>query len=335
MAAIAAASLMTPLVPVHAQGDNRAKIVFTKEFNGNGDIFSMALDLDAPARSTPKRITKTPDLDEYGAVWSPDGARIAFAVPARASTSLFLIDADGTGRRRLTRAPHAHYDGDPVWSPDGQLIAFTRTSDQDPSLPSLRVIDVLSREEIDLGRGRDPDWTQDGTQILFAGGDFKRRYHLYIGPSDGQGTYPYTELTTGNSSEESPSFSPDQSRVAYHASVNQGFEDVFVMNADGTGQTQLTFTPEESDVYPIWSPDGTYLAFEREEIWIMDPNNGTGQRVLTPGFCPSWAPDGSALSVCRYEGSGGALYFVPLDGSPELRLAGARGRIWSADWVAI
>jgi Tol biopolymer transport system component len=66
-----------------------------------------------------------PGPDEVSPVWSPDSQRIAFASYGSGGDSLNVINADGTGRRRL--ASIGTYMIDPVsWSPDGRHIAFSR-----------------------------------------------------------------------------------------------------------------------------------------------------------------------------------------------------------------
>jgi TolB protein len=93
------------------------------------------------------------------------------------------------------------------------------------------------------------------------------------------------------------------------------FEDVWAIDADGTGLTRLTHRPGP-DFDPSWSPDGRRIAYRSErrgepEIWVMNAD-GTGQRRLAAGLSPAWSPDGSliafsgraGLSVMRPDGTG-------------------------------
>ena len=57
--------------------------------------------------------------------WSPDGRRIAFTTNRDGNTELYVMNADGSGQRRLTRTPE-RFEGNPAWSPDGSRIAFQR-----------------------------------------------------------------------------------------------------------------------------------------------------------------------------------------------------------------
>ena len=72
-----------------------------------------------------------------------------------------------------------------------------------------------------------------------------------------------------------------------------GTEQIFVMNADGTGVVQVTSASVGAE-YPSWSPDGAYLAFDSDfHIWVVKPD-GSDAREITGGTVedhfPRWRP---------------------------------------------
>jgi Tol biopolymer transport system component len=107
-------------------------------------------------------------------------------------------------------------------------------------------------------------------------------------------------------------------------SSRDGHDEIYVMNADGTGQTRLTNTPNTvHNNDPSWSPDGKQIAFVSDrddpndsELWIMNAD-GSSQRQLTfngvPEFSVDWGPDGATLVL----GSGNPnnIVLINADGS--------------------
>jgi TolB protein len=121
------------------------------------------------------------------------------------------------------------------------------------------------------------------------------------------------DLTAGNGfSEERPNVSADGRQVVFQSFRDEGW-NIFSMNADGSGQVDLTntkFLPEEIiNFEPTWSPDGTKVAFMRQskvkgqDIWVMnsdgsDPVDLT-ETVGVSETSPEFSPDGSKIVYVR------------------------------------
>lgn len=86
-------------------------------------------------------------------------------------------------------------------------------------------------------------------------------------------------------------------------------DEIYVMNADGSGQTRLTFN-SASDWLPSWSPDGSKIAFqsgrdESFEIYVMNADGSQQSRITFNAAAdedPAWSPDGSKMGVCAGAG---------------------------------
>ncbi len=88
-----------------------------------------------------------------------------------------------------------------------------------------------------------------------------------------------------------PNWSPDGTEIAF-TSNRDGNDEIYVMNADGSNQTRLTYN-DAYDGMPAWSPDGTRIAFESRRdsngsaIYVMNAD-GSNQTQLTKR--PWWSP---------------------------------------------
>ena len=128
----------------------------------------------------------------------------------------------------------------------------------------------------------------------------------------------------------------------YSPSDNGGVGDIYVMNADGSGQVNLTNNPAED--YPAgWSPDGSKILFETNrdgnyEIYVMNAD-GSGQVNLTNNPAsdadPAWSPDGSKIAFNSSRDGNVEVYVLNADGSGLRNLtnnpAGDLRPAWSPD----
>ena len=120
-------------------------------------------------------------------------------------------------------------------------------------------------------------------------------------------------------------------KIAF-VSVRAANQEIYVMNADGSGQTRLTFSPG-SDRTPSWSPDGTKIAFTsfrdgRYQLYVMNAD-GTDQHRVTNDLdwdaFPSWTADGRQLvfQKATFDASGNVnsieIWAVNADGSGSQR----------------
>ena len=106
-----------------------------------------------------------------------------------------------------------------------------------------------------------------------------------------------------------PQISPDGMRVAYVVTEvmkdeNRTNADLWLANADGTGEPrQLTHSPKR-DAHPRWSPDGKWIAFEStrdgdSQLFLLPTDGGEPRKLTTisTGAAQArWSPDGKALA---------------------------------------
>ena len=115
-------------------------------------------------------------------------------------------------------------------------------------------------------------------------------------------------------------------RIAF-ASDRDGNFEIYVMDADGGGQTRLTEDASE-DYSPAWSPDGRRIAFVstrdgNAEIYVMNAD-GTGQTRLTNNtasdLAPAWTRDGSQIAFVTNRDGNDEIYLMNADGSNQTNL---------------
>jgi TolB protein len=130
-----------------------------------------------------------------------------------------------------------------------------------------------------------------------------------------------------------------QGKIVFY-SARDGNLEIYTMNSAGENQTRLT-DYDESDFFPVWSPNGQQIAFARflfnrrgdknEEIYVMDAD-GTNLRNLTqhPALDsgPNWSPDGSQIAFVAITELGRQVYAMNADGTVRWLVSEPRPNAW-------
>ncbi len=123
-------------------------------------------------------------------------------------------------------------------------------------------------------------------------------------------------------------WSPDGAYIAFE-SRRSGSNEIYVMDADGSNETRLTFSADnEYTNNPVWSPDGSMIAFEKDtepttvkptnvDVYLMAPD-GSNQRVLVNNSALndgiSWSPDGQFIAYSSNISGNFEIYIISIDG---------------------
>jgi Tol biopolymer transport system component len=213
---------------------------------------------------------------DYEPAWSPDGSQIAFV----RNQDIYLINADGTGVRRLTRAATPLGDGQPAWSPDGHRLAFTVLRAQPDRLPAIYVMNANGSGAHRLTgcrpgcAGSQPAWSPDGTKIAFAGNQ-----DIYTVTPTGSGVTRLTDCAhiAGCVDAGGPAWSPDGRKIVFWVEGHDSVSQLYLMNANGSDAQPLI--PKSSDVCCMaWQP----LPATRSTRVTPSPRPST---ALTVGRC--------------------------------------------------
>ncbi len=168
---------------------------------------------------------------------------------------------------------------------------------------------------------------------------------IYVMDGDGGNQ---RRVTVNPKDDGDPAWSPDGTKIAFVSNRNQGYLQIWVIDADGENPVRLT--DGLVDANPNWSPDGKLIAYDTDRdpeapdlsprvIFVMDAD-GQNKRQLVeePGWSthPSWSPDGKRIAfVSDRHGQIDQIYAMDADGQNQRRitddLENKRMPSWSND----
>lgn len=194
----------------------------------------------------------------------------------------------------------------------------------------------------ELGTGvGSASWSPDGRTMVWDRDGTGDRGIFAKGPDEAEPR----RLTQSKGFKYAPRWSPDGRKIAFYATPASALDhnsDIWVMNADGTGETRLTDHPAQ-DISPAWSPDSKRIAFVSNrdgnaEIYVMDADGTNERRITNDPFTdttPAWSPDGTKIAFASDRSGRYRVYTMNPDGKAVARLTeGGRGEtnpVWSPD----
>lgn len=236
------------------------RIAFNSDRAGDMNIwlFSMA---DGETR----QLTNGPGGD-FQPNWSPDGKKILFFSSRSGSPNIWEVDVAGGAPRALTS--NAGVNVNPFFSPNGEQVAYQ--SDQSGRLEvwMMNAEGGSARQLSNTGvTGHFLRWTDTGREVIFrcTCGGKPATMKVSIDGGDAQ---PFTEMMGGSHI----SFSPDRSRI-----MDVVGHRVLWVSPVNDGKPEKAYEFPDANVridYPVWSPDGKWILFDRfrpqgGDIWSM------------------------------------------------------------------
>jgi len=139
-----------------AVSPNGKRVAFGSDRDGDAEIYVMRTDAREGPNNRPVKLTDNATYDDSQPDWSPDGSRIVY-VSYRNNADIFVMRADGSGKKNLTRSPAREQY--PAFSPDGKYIVFTSDRGGDQEIWKVRLDGTgLTQVTSDGLRNHQPDW---------------------------------------------------------------------------------------------------------------------------------------------------------------------------------
>jgi Tol biopolymer transport system component len=208
---------------------------------------------------------------------SANGRQIAFiGADANYQNQIYAVDVDGSGLRQVTLAGTAPLDtcgscdGALSWSPDGTKIAFVASGSV---IATVRTDGSGVVERLTSGhQDASPAWSPGGTKIAFSRTDPSHNVDVWLMSPDGTGQTQLTHnvgFAPGSPYSEghAPNWSPNGTKIVFlGVGPGTGSDQLWTISADGTEQKQITNVQSLDHYRPVFSPDGTKIAWHSSNV---------------------------------------------------------------------
>ena len=275
--------------------------------------------------------------------WSPDGRMICYAT----QHDLWIVPSTGGRARKLSSGGNRDYS--PAWSSNGKLIYFSSRREGTIALWRIAAAGGIP-QRLTMGTGSEnrPTICADGSRFAYA--TQVTSTDLFIRDLDsGEET-----KMQGTRDDWMAAMAPDKSVIVYASDRMGSKTDLWIQPLDqglpSGSPRRLTDHPGIAS-HPVFSPDGTWLAYYRiietqRDIWTLPLSGGRPIRFTeheAEDIQPAWSPDGSALAFVSSRGGYSRIWIASVSEgkrtSPPRPLTGedlnAYAPTWSRDGKTI
>jgi len=215
-------------------------------------------------------LTNDPAKD-WSPAWNPDGKTIAFTSSRSGVNQLWLMNADGSEPRPLTKPDPlpTTWSRDPSWNRDGTMVIFTsnRTGKDENWIMDFTT-GKQWRHSIGMAEHWHPSFSPSGKQVLFSS-NMSGEWGLWLSDLEGGNL---VRLVADKRFDNNPaaSWSPDGKRIVFRTADS----NLWLMNSDGSNMAPLTIDGMVDGWRSSWSPDGKKIAYTslrsgNSNIWVM------------------------------------------------------------------
>lgn len=271
-------------------------IIFVSDRDGDENLY-----ITSPDGLEQSRLT---EIASENPRISPDGTRVAFVSSANGNMDIYVLEIATRSLTRVTDAPEK--DSSPSWSPDGTKIAFESFRDGNFEIYMVNADGSNpTRLTNDPAGDSNPIWSPVANEIAFVSNRFGNADIFLLTPNGSVST-----LTTNSAPDSAPAWSPNGSTIAFQ-SFSGELSNICVIGRDALNQYCLTNTLSDYG-YPVWSPDGEYIAANAKQsagygINIFNVQTGSILELsalgVDPRGVPVWSPENLRIAFqAQYNG---------------------------------
>jgi len=278
------------------------RVAYWAADNGQRDIWTVAAD-----GTKPVAVTHDAAID-WSPVWSPDGSYLYFSSDRGGSMNLWRVPIDEKsgevpGHPEAITTPSA-YSGPLSISRDGRHFAYAQ------QLSTSNIVkagfdplkETVLAQPAPVTQGSrfvvSCDVSGDGEWLVFY--QAAKQEDIFVIKTDGT---ELRQLTNDIYKNRYPRWSPDGKKIAFYSNRGGKYE-VWIINRDGSGLQQVSYSSAEGAMYPVWSPDGARLAYS--DIGAGPPvilEIGKASKQQVPQNLPVLA-DGQQFAAYSWSGDG-------------------------------